>query len=214
MELSSARVRNSRHCRAGQVSPARRPCLLVLLTLLSALGACCSSRTERPFPFETLLLDGASFPLQGVKADDFDPPGPSGSCYRAGRSYSTHLSLGHQVIYEYSSPEKAARSIAWHESILFADRSADRWATPPELAFQNSEADFLQQKCTFWGGVHWRCIAVAQYGEFVFRLRLDLYPGALTLSDFEEIFQAMDERAVSYIKEEQGRASPSATPVD
>ena len=199
--MRSTRRREDGPCRGSRIRPARRLCLLGLVALLSALEACCTSRAERPFPIEVLLLDGASFPLHGVETRDSDPPGPSGSCHRAGREYFTHLHLGLQDIYEYNSAEKASRSIAWHESIVFGENSStESWATPPELAFQSVEADYLQQKCAVWRGDIWVCAVVAQYGEYVFRLSLDLYPGSLTLSGFEQVVQAMDERAVRYLK--------------
>ncbi len=193
---------------------AERRCVLMMLALLSTLGACCDFGPKRPFPIEALLLEGASFPLQVVEVSDYDPPGPSGSCNRAARAFYTPSDLGHQNVYQYNSARRAARSIAWHESIVFDDRWVKELTTPSELAYRSQEADYMKQQCGLWDGDTQHCMAVVQYEEYVFRLTLSLDPGSLTLAGFEEVVQAMDERAVLYIKQGGGSTTPETTPSD
>lgn len=215
MGVSFSYTRGARHCHRAWRGPADKCRFLMLLTLLSTVGACCTKPTDRPFPIEALLLDGAAFPVDGVQTRDSDPPGPSGSCNRAGREYFTALHLGIEDIYEYGSVEKATQSRTWHEATVFAsNQSTESWTTRPELAFRSLDADYLQQKCSHWRDDLSVCAVVAQYGEFVFRMTVLLYPDTLTFAGFEQVIQAMDERAVLYIKKEGRRTTPEAAPSD
>lgn len=190
---------------------------LLLMTLFAWLSICaCCARSlptaEYP-PIEQLLIDESPFP-QGWEASEPDTDFPPLAPWTTGRKEIEYIDR------LYYSPDAAGRAfiriqrlgnsrvaaIEYAHKVGVAFRETEwgtPWIAPAGLAFESTVADQYRYACSIEFGQP-KCAYIAQYGVYVLEFYVDLYDtSVITYTDLLPIFQAIDERIMLAIGNEQ-----------
>jgi hypothetical protein len=77
------------------------------------------------------------------------------------------------------------------------------WSTPDQLRYQSPVAEQVRFACsTEADDGRQVCQAVGQYGRYMTRFHTFMTLNTMTLSDFERILVAIDERMAFYLQED------------
>ena len=100
--------------------------------------------------------------------------------------------------YIYQEPTKTAAIRLYDKQVvaLFRDQSIVRnvpWSVPSELSFNSPYTDRMHMECTVVAGSE-VCRAIAQYEEYVIVFSSAVGEDGMTISEFNEILEAIDQK--------------------
>lgn len=186
----------------------------LLLTALSLVMAGCNPETTpaRSFGSADLLVQLDAFP------DHWDTLGPtkamgadsglgigdeddSYAMFTVDGMHTTALNF----IYQLGSNEAAKQLYDAQLAVEFRDGSIVRdvpWTTPRQLSYVSPYTNRMHIACTIVGGSQ-TCKVMAQYEEFVTIFRSAIGDHAMSLEQFNDVVQYIDERMTALLKLQQ-----------
>ena len=185
--------------------------LLLWSSIIGMLAAtACQSSSEQDLATEDLLL-----PLEALPSswEISGPPRPMGPSIGFGDEDDTYISfklkndkyiISDHFILHYPNVSQAEKSYGDLHRSWFNDNSIAvdaPWQTPAELSYTSSYANQFRMACTInnVAGPKQGCTVLGQYGEYVFIFHSIIRPDTMTLSEFNDVTQFLDEMMIEKI---------------
>lgn len=182
---------------------------LKFLLLITCILVTCSEKVERDFTTRDLVIptelipDGLEISPAGIK--------PMGPTIGFGDANDSHLSLktttekfnvANHFVLQYDNYDKAQKGYI-HESLSqFNDNSIavnGSWKRPDNWTFQSQLASMSRVACNInnIAGDNLVCKYMAQYEEFVVIFTSTISPEVMTIEQFEDVVEGIDEIMVT-----------------